>query len=394
MLTIKDGCTACGACAQVCPKNCIVLSSTQQGFVIPQIDETKCVDCNLCEKVCHLNRENIALNGYPRAYAVAHRSKDVLQRSTSGGAFTAIAQYVLSQDGAVFGCAYTEKLVPRHICVENEQELVRLNGSKYVESEIGNTYQQAQAMLDTGRLVLFSGTPCQIAGLKAFLQAEYDNLITADIVCHGVAPRAFFQKYTDWYEKKNGLSLTNYDFRAKQNSGWGLSGVAEGTSLKSGKKVVKKIFYYNEYYYYHFLKGTIYRQSCYACKYANLNRPGDFTLGDLWGAEGLGLDYPIDSGCSLVLCNTPKAGSILDAIEVNKTEIDLDFAVKHNGQLNHASAKPANTEQVLNRFVACSAEELNSWFRRSVRKTRMIGLIKYLIPQRIKSTILKQRYKA
>ena len=362
-------------------------------MVYPEITESNCIDCNLCERVCHLNDTDSYSIENQRAYAVSHTKKDVLKRSTSGGAFTAIAEYVLSRGGAVFGCAYTEQLFPQHVCVETEQELVRLNGSKYVESNIGDTYQQAKDMMDMGRLVLYSGTPCQIAGLKCFLRKPYDNLITVDIVCHGVAPQAYFQKYIDWLEEKYNLHITNYDFRSKRNTGWSIAGIIEGTSTKTGKKITKKVFYSNEYYYYHFLKGTIYRDSCYSCKYANLNRPGDFSLGDLWGAECLHLDYSINDGCSLVLTNNPKANEILKSLEINKTEIPIEFAVKYNQQLQHASSKPTDREVILEKFTACSAQEINLWFRKRTVAVRLKGRLKRLVPKGAKQLLLKLRYK-
>ena len=361
-------------------------------MVYPEIDKDKCVNCEMCEKVCHLNAPVSRLEDQ-RAYAVSHPDKDVLNRSTSGGAFTAIAGYVLSQGGAVFGCAYTGRLIPRHVCVESEQDLVCLNGSKYVESEIGDTYKQAKDMLDRGRMVLYSGTPCQIAGLKTFLTKKYDNLITVDIVCHGVAPQTYFKQYVDWLEDKYKIDITNYDFRSKRNSGWSLAGIMEGTSQKSAKSVEKKIFYFNEYYYYHFLKGTIYRDSCYSCKYANLNRPADFSLGDLWGAEALNLGYPIDKGCSLVLANNERANAILQSLDINKTEIPVEFAVKYNKQLQHASERPAGRDEALEKFSTCSAKEIDAWFRRKTVSARLKGRIKYIIPKSASRLLLKIKYK-
>ena len=393
MLKIKSNCSACGACAQICPEKCITLKPNAQGMVFPEINESKCINCNLCEKVCHLNNNTACEREEQHAYAISHREQAVVNRSTSGGAFTAIAKYALSKGGAVFGCAYTDGLIPRHICAENEEDLLRLNGSKYVESTIVDTYRQTKEILDTGRVVLYSGTPCQIAGLKAFLKKPYENLITVDIVCHGVAPQAYFQKYIDWLESKNDLRITNYDFRSKRNSGWSISGIMEGISNKNGKNITKKAFYSNEYYYYHFLKGTIYRESCYSCKYASINRPGDFSLGDLWGAECLDLEYSIDNGCSLVLANNAKANEILQTLEVNKTEIPLEFAVKYNKQLQHPSPKPESRAAVLEKFTTCSAQEINSWFRKKTVVVRLKGTLKRLVPHQLKKKILKVRYK-
>lgn len=180
-----DKCTGCGACIQICPKQCITWSEKEFGFKYPFIDEKNCISCGLCEQVCQIDK-NIVQPEKQKAYAAVHKNKEILLESTSGGAFSAIAHYVLKKQGCVFGSTMDANMQVRHIYITKEEELNRLRGSKYVQSDIGNTYSQAESKLKKGILVLFTGTPCQIAGLKDYLRKDYENLITVDLVCHGV----------------------------------------------------------------------------------------------------------------------------------------------------------------------------------------------------------------
>ena len=195
-------CTACGACVQACPKQCITFTLNEYMERMPTINETECINCGYCEKVCHLNQESSTDINDGAAYACISKDERIMKQVTSGGAFDAIARYVLAKRGVVYGCAYQNHLEVKHIRVDSVEDLTQLYGSKYVQSDIGETYIQAQKDLKDGLFVLFSGTPCQIAGLKAFLGKEYVNLLTVDLICHGTPPPAYFSKYVEGYEKK------------------------------------------------------------------------------------------------------------------------------------------------------------------------------------------------
>ena len=392
MLNVNKNCTACGACVQICPQKCIQLEKDSLGFEYPSINAEQCINCGLCEKSCHLNYPNMRNTKSQRAYAAIHTSTDVCLKSTSGGAFGAIAEHVLQNHGVVYGCGYSEELKAVHMRVDRIENLIALQGSKYVQSEIGDTYFLAKQDLLEQKTVLFSGTPCQIAGLKAFLGKEYSNLLTVDFVCHGVPPYALFKKYLAWFEKKHSMSVKNYDFRAKANAGWGSSGMASGVN-KNGLSKKRKIFYHNEYYYHYFLTGEISRDSCYVCKYANLDRPGDFSLGDLWGAEGFDLPFSIQNGCSLLLANNEKANKLLSVLSLVCTEISIDQASKNNAQLMAPIAKSKSRDEILRSLADDDPLKIDRDFRKKYFLHRLKGKIKHLVPNKLRHVILRYKYK-
>ncbi|MBE6555931.1 MAG: 4Fe-4S dicluster domain-containing protein [Ruminococcaceae bacterium] len=388
-----EQCSACGACVQKCPRKCIELKADENGFLYPVIDRDACIGCDLCDAVCHLEVPRRERYGGQRAYAAVHRDKSVLRASTSGGAFTAIAEVIFSLGGVVYGCAYEKPLKAVHIRIEDRKDLERLNGSKYVQSEIGSAYSEVARDLAADRWVLFSGTPCQIAGLYAFLNGkQYDRLITVDIICHGVPSHAYFNKFLKWYEDRNGVDVSSFDFRSKKNAGWSCAGICEGTRRKDGRPYRKKIFHFEHYYYSYFLSADIYREGCYDCKYANLDRVGDYTLGDLWGAEGLGLPFSVADGCSLVLVNTEKASEMLGKIDMELFEIPIEAAVAHNEQLRTPSQRSHKREELLDEFRKCSAEETQKNYLKKNRANIIKARLKYMVPAGMRHRLLKLRY--
>lgn len=389
MIKPNKSCTACGACVQKCPKSCIIMKEDINGFLFPYVNTSNCIECRLCNKVCHLNI-NVFNDVTKIAFACAHKSEEILKKSASGGAFTAIAEKIFSYGGVVYGCAYVTPTDPQHIRIDKQEDLSKLRGSKYVQSTIGNSYKQVQNDLSTGKIVFFTGTPCQIAGLKAFLGKNYDTLITADIICHGVPSVAYFKKYIEWYEKKHKCKVKNFNFRDKINKHGTYAGVCYAENKE--KTVINKFFYYNEYYYYYFLKSELFRDSCYECKYTNLHRVGDFTLGDFWGAEGQKLNFNITNGCSLVLLNTEKAKKIFNELNVHSSNINLDFAIKNNKQLQEPSRHTKLRETLLIEYRKCSADEIQKKFKRRFRIPRIKSRMKYAIPPKIRNMLLKFRY--
>ncbi len=395
MLSVNyESCTACGACKNVCPRGCIELSENPDGFLYPVIKQDECINCGLCERACPLKCKKQNAAPEIKAYAAVSSDSHLLRQSTSGGAFGSIAKYVFSKNGVVYGCAYSDNLIVKHIRIDSAQDLHLLQGSKYVQSNTGNTFQQAKQDLEANKVVLYSGTPCQIAGLKCFLGKEYDNLITADIVCHGVPSQSFFDKYVQWYEKRNKVRLTNVDFRSKENSGWSCgAGFYKGIKVSTSGPYSSKLFYFHSYFYHYFLSGDIYRNSCYSCTYANLKREGDFTLGDLWGAEGYDLPFSSDNGCSLLLLNTQKAHDIFPTLGLLSKEVPLDMVVKHNEQLRCPSKPSQKRAALLYRYRHWTADRIHRAFVCENFKHIIRGRIKYSIPAPLKNRILKYRYR-
>ena len=216
----KSDCCACGACLNVCSKSAISMKPDAEGFLYPEIDPNKCVECGVCKRVCKYKTSD--LNAVESTYAVTNRDEKQIMKAASGGLFSAAASTILSDGGCVFGATLTfDSGHPdtHHIMVENKEDLWKLQGSKYVQSRIGRTYQQAKECLQHGRTVLFSGTPCQIAGLKSYLGKVYENLYTMDLICHGVPSAEFFDGYIQELNKKYRGKVTEYKFRDKQKVG-------------------------------------------------------------------------------------------------------------------------------------------------------------------------------
>lgn len=385
-------CTGCGACAQVCPEKCIEMSPDRDGFVYPRVFSEKCVSCGKCERVCPIEAKKAAPYK-PVALAAVNRDEGELLSCTSGGVFGELAKYVLGKKGAVYGCAFCEKLKARHIRITRLEEIGALKGSKYVQSDTADTYNEVKADLNNGLTVLYSGTPCQIDGLKRFLGKPYEGLITIDLICHGVPSQAYFDKFISGLEKRERSRITELSFRSKKERGGFLAGTYGGTYTESGKHFEKPFYYFEHYYYYYFLTCASYRESCYSCKYADLSRTGDFTLGDLWGAEGFGLNFAVDKGCSLVLLNSERAKEIFAELNLDSREIPLNDAVKYNAQLREPSVRPALRDETLKQYETMSADEIQQIFKRKNRKRLLAARIKYCVPMPVKNVIQKIRYK-
>ena len=281
----KKDCCGCGACMNICPKTAIHMEKDEYGFVYPRIDTEKCVECGACKKVCAFQNE-AARRQPQRVYAIASKNNDLIKKSASGGLFATMAMYVLEQGGCVYGAVMQHEehgLYTRHVCCKTKEELYRLQGSKYVQSSLGNIFKDVKTKLENDILVLFSGTPCQVDALKSYLRKDYLNLLTVDIICHGVPNEQFFNDYIHYTEKKIGGEIKEFKFRDK-SAGWGLNARAKYTNDK-GEEANYSVSYLESSYYDLFLSAKIYRENCYKCPYATGNRCGDITIGDYWGIE-------------------------------------------------------------------------------------------------------------
>lgn len=375
---------------QRCPQKCIGWESGEFGFRYPKVDAVQCIQCKQCERVCPINTSRKILN-IQKVYAAVHKDPAVLAKSTSGGAFTAIAEAVFKQDGVVYGVTMQENMQVQHIRVENEAELDRLRGSKYVQSDTRQTFWQAEQDLKNGRVVLYSGTPCQIDGFKRFLGRDYKNLYTADIVCHGVGSQAYFDKYIEFARKRYG-NIKELHFRAKKYAGWSCGGGVVKTI--AGSEKVNEIPYreFDNYYYSYFLSGDIFRKSCYSCQYAGMNRPGDFTLGDYWGVEALHLSLDTAGGCSLLLINNSHAENLLKEIQnLQLVETPLEQATRSNGQLKAPSKISGKREQLMAEYKDMSGEQIQKEYMRKNKKYILKGFVKALVPFRLKRILRSVR---
>lgn len=388
MLTVDyEKCTGCGACVQCCPKRCISWTQREFGFRYPQIDKDACVNCGLCEKVCPIDKA-LEVSDEQKAYAAVHKDDEVLAKSTSGGAFTAIADAIFAQGGIVYGAAMRDGMQVKHIRTSGKDDFEGLRSSKYLQSDTGTTYQMVEQDLKQGKTVLYSGTPCQIDGLKNFLRKDYENLYTADIVCHGVGSQAYFDKYMDYARERYG-KIKALRFRSKEYAGWSCGG-----GVVDSSDCLKKIPYrdFDNYYYSYFLSGDIYRKSCYSCKYANTNRVGDFTLGDYWGVEALNLPLQTENGCSLLLVNNQHAMQLLDEIEsLDRVETTVEQAAHCNKQLNAPSKLMDSRQNRIGEYESMSGQQIQKEYLKNHRKTVVKGQLKALMPYKLKLLIRSAR---
>ena len=384
-----ENCTGCGACVQRCPKQCISWTTKEFDFRYPRVDEASCINCGLCEKVCPIDKELKAPTAQ-KAYAAVHKDSAVLEKSTSGGAFTALADTIFSRGGVVYGAAMLNGMQVKHIRTEDKSSFADLRSSKYLQSDTGTTYQMVEQDLKQGKVVLYSGTPCQIDGLKCFLRKEYENLYTTDIVCHGVGSQAYFDKYMEFAKERYG-KIKALRFRSKEYAGWSCGGVVVVVDTSNSEK---KIPYrdFDNYYYSYFLSGDIYRKCCYSCKYANTKRVGDFSLGDYWGVEALKLPLQTEDGCSLLLVNNNRAEKLLETVvDLDKVETTIEQAAHCNKQLNEPSRLPESRQKRIEEYVSMNGQQIQKVYLKTHQKTVVKGKMKVLMPYKLKLLIRSKR---
>lgn len=381
ILSVGKDCCGCYSCKQICPKNCINFRGDAEGFMYPYVDENLCIECGKCLRGCPV-ASPVAISENPTVLGAKLKDGDVCANSTSGGIFYPLASDVINAGGVVFGCAYDENLSAKHIMAETLEDLRLLQGSKYVQSNTDGVYTMVKAQLETGRQVLFSGTGCQVAGLKAFLgNKEYPNLLNVDIVCHGVPSQKLFSRYLEYLGKKSGGKITSYSFRSKEKQGWGLyyKAVSQSGKTKTG-------YGYFDPYYYSFLTCKTYRESCYNCKFANERRTGDITLADYWGIEKIDPSFYDKKGVSVVIINTDKGNCAWEKIK-DKTEFvpsSMELAAQMNGNLSHPSQRPACRDTIYQGLDGDIEAYVNQKLKPGLMLKRRI---KMLIPISVKGKI-------
>lgn len=388
----EQDCCGCGACKNVCPRDAISMVADVNGYVYPHIDTQRCIECNACEKVC--GYRSAPQKSLPKVcYAVAAKDKQLLDRAASGGLFAALAVKILREGGAVYGTAmFSEKqeMVIRHIRVDSEQELPMLQGSKYVQSDIAWTYRQAKHDLREGRSVLFSGTPCQIAGLVSYLGRPYENLLTVEVICHGVPNSRMFQDFLKILEEKEGRAITDFHFRSKKK-GQGMNTYVSylGTD---GKRTSSCRNGHTYSYMHYFLKSYIYRTSCYSCPFAAAERVADITIGDYWGFHEEHPVLPSDvclsnvRGVSCALLNTENGIRSFDKIRKSLTVLETGFEkiAKHNAQLCAPCSCQQERDVILRIYREQGYGAVEQHYRKNCWKVRLTAMVLDLIPKGLK----------
>ena len=321
----KKQCNGCHACASVCPKQCITMSADEEGFLYPKIDAAACTNCGLCEKICPVLHKNNAGGNNPVSYAAYNTDESVRLESSSGGLFTLFATAIIKRGGAVFGASFNERFEVVHTYAENVEELAKFRGSKYVQSTIGDSYKQAETFLKQGRWVLFTGTPCQIGGLYAYLKKEYETLVTQDIICHGVPSPLVWKKYLQYHAR--GRKIISARCRDKRD-GW--SSYRYTMVYDNGEEYSELSA--NDMMSHMFLSNLCLRPSCYDCAFKTKNRQSDFTLADYWGINAEHPELNDNKGINLLLLHTPKGIRLFEEIQTSTVcrQTDVDKAISHN----------------------------------------------------------------
>lgn len=328
----NDLCCGCSACIDTCPVNALKMIQSERGFYVPALIHEKCIECKLCEKVCPINNKQWINHKEPlRAYAFQNKCDDVLVNSSSGGVFNLLAKYILNKNGIVYGCAWINKDKAAHVRVDNKEDLINLQKSKYVQSYVDGIFKQIKNDLDLGKLVLFSGTPCQAAGLINFLKKPYDSLFIVDFICHGVPSQKVLAKYVRFLGQKHKREVSNLDFRTKVN-GWDKLTVEVNYSDSSNENILAS----EDPYYKSFLLNLSISKSCANCDYNRLPRHSDITLSDFWGYELNEFDEKLNKGLSGMLCNSEKGIKLFESIKANGAfhEVTINDIQKGNPFIN------------------------------------------------------------
>lgn len=361
-------CCGCGACAQVCPKRCIEMREDGEGFLYPRVDRGNCIACDRCERACP-ELHPAAARKPLETYAANHPDEEVRLKSSSGGLFTLLAEAVIDRGGVVFGARFDSDWGVVHGYAETKADVSAFRGSKYVQSRMGNAYRDAQQFLEAGREVMFTGTPCQIAGLKTFLRKEYANLLTVDVVCHGVPSPQTWRIYLNEISgpakgRKNSVLLpamslfpevdghrpiVSVDFRNK-SLGWKKYSFALTLSkaAAAGEKIQFCSHVFTEDPFMQaFLSDLTLRPSCYHCPSKAGRSGSDVTIGDFWGIEKLKPEFDDDKGCSLVLLNSEKAVQLFRSLPVARERVAYAQALAGNRNLERSVRRPV----LRNRFM-------------------------------------------
>lgn len=352
-ITDKRNCCGCAACVQRCPKQCISLKEDEEGFLYPFVDENICIGCGLCEKVCPVLHQPDTGRKPIAVYAAKNKDEEIRRNSSSGGVFSALAERTINEGGVVFGACFDDKWEVIHAYAETSEDLEKFRGSKYVQSRIGNTYKEAEEFLKSGRPVLFSGTPCQIAGLKLFLRKEYTNLLTVDIICHGVPSPSVWRKYLKEEIARQmrkmrlplrhpitDIKIESISFRDK-TLGWkkySFALIITRTNYNGWKSVITfRTPNDKNPYMRGFLENIYLRPSCFTCPAKCGKSNSDITIGDFWGIEHITPEIDDNKGVNCILINTKHGEGFIADLSLTKYEASYDGICKYNESLIKSS---------------------------------------------------------
>ena len=394
-LAATEYCTGCTACASACPKGCITMMPDENGFRFPVVDMAACVACGLCERACPVVSPRQLPESVPQAYAARSRDDALRLESSSGGIFTELARAVIKDGGAVFGAAYNEQFEVMHICAENEADLAKLRGAKYAQSDLRGVFVDVKCRLEHGQRVLFSGTPCQVAGLKAFLCKDYVNLLAVDFVCHSVPAPIAWQEYVKYRadQDNSGELPATINLRSKQ-TGWtnyqysNLFAYPNGHvhSAKSGESLFMKLF----------VGGYINRVSCASCQFKGYRRVSDLTIGDFWGIWDIAPEMDDNKGTSVVLVQSQQGAALLEQIsnQLILKPVTPEETSRQKPAMLRPMAHNASRQKALEWIQQGRIGECEAWFLKPnvPPKVRLLPLLRRLLVK-VKRIIYNRRLK-
>lgn len=358
----KEKCTGCSACVNCCTKDALTMREDEEGFEYPWCDTQKCNNCNLCEIACPVYNDKFTKLEVQEAYAVWSLDKEIRRTSTSGGAFTEIAQYVLSVGGVVAGAAYNEKSEVYHCLVENINDLEKLRQSKYCQSKKNDIFRTIKKKLDDDKYVMFVGAPCEVAGLKKFLVKQYENLIVCDFICKGNASLKVYRAYLNYLEKTYGGAVTKVWFKEKK---YGWNNFSTKVFFDNGKSYRKDR--YHDLYMRGYVENNLFlRKSCDSCIFKGEHRFSDLTLADFWGVGSIERKLDIDKGTSLVIVNSLKGKKIIDKISDNIfiRRVNFSEAVKRNTAYTNSIKHNPKREEYLHKIDSSNFFQLTDLYIR------------------------------
>ena len=373
----KDKCCGCQACVNVCPKECITMKYDEEGYIYPIIDTEKCIKCDLCKKVCHLINKNAIKKSFienNKFYAAYNKDYKIMENSSSGGIFWLLAKSIINVNGIVYGAEQTSIFSVKHKRAETLDECVPFRGSKYLQSNINKSYKMVKEDLLNNKKVLFSGTPCQVAGLYSYLGKEYENLYTCDVVCHGVPSMRVFKKYIKELEESKKKKVTNIIWRDK-SQGWGPIRIC--IYFDDGEKLIQTS--QDNMFQLGFLDNVYLRPSCYKCKYAKLPRISDISLADFWGYEGELKNANNNRVLSIVILCSEKGIEIFNSIckNINYHEVCEEYVKSKSRHVYTHPLENYDRENFFKDFNKCSFHELTEkYIKASTLKGKLIKKIR------------------
>lgn len=357
-------CCGCTACSKVCVHKAITMVPDKLGFLYPVVDTSKCIECGMCDKVCPISNSNESCIPLI-SYAFMHKNPNIRKNSSTAGAFVALAEKILSRNGVVFGCTFDTDWSTKHIYIENINEIKQLVGSKYIQSRMENSYTDCKRFLQEGRYVLFTGTPCQIAGLKHYLKKDYETLLCVDVICHGIPAPEIWQKYLEYRKEKKSkeigkpLFISNVNFRDK-SKGWESYSLSLSFSDNQGNVYTDEpLCWYEDLYMLSFLQHLNMRPSCFYCQFRNQKSGSDITIGDFWRYSESHPNIKNDNiGINAVIINTEKGKSFFNEISFDGFKTSYQNIIKGNPQLVKSHWAHINQKKFLNEVVTRNFEEL------------------------------------